>query len=151
MIGYIYKISGGNKFYIGSTTQPIKKRLKNHKSKSKEEKRRNIPLYSYFNEIGWNNAIIEIIHQQEFENKIDLLNYEKQLINQYKHDDNCLNKSIPIRTKEEKKENDELYGKNYRLTHKEQEREKLRRWRRDNHDKYLEQARRYRENKLSVV
>jgi predicted GIY-YIG superfamily endonuclease len=47
MIGRIYKISGGGKFYIGSTTQTLYKRFKNHRSKSKEEKRKNTPLYRF--------------------------------------------------------------------------------------------------------
>lgn len=150
MIGYIYRISGGGKFYIGSTTQPIKKRLKNHKSKSKESHRKNTPIYEHFNNIGWSNVTIEVIQQIEFEEKIKLLEVEKEIINQYKNDANCLNKSRPFITCNEKKESDKKYYKLNYLQNKEREKERLRKWREENHDKYLEQAKRYRDkNKLS--
>ena len=37
MLASIYRLEGSGKFYIGSTTLPLKKRLNKHKSKSKED------------------------------------------------------------------------------------------------------------------
>lgn len=140
MIGRIYRISGGGKFYIGSTTQPLKKRLKNHRSKSKEETRKNTPLYKHFNVIGWDGVIIELIAEQDFVDKSEMFGLEKSEILKHQSDENCLNYAKPTITAEEKRERDRAYGKKRRTENPDSERIRVAEWRRNNPDKYAQQV-----------
>ena len=135
MIGRLYRIEGGGKFYIGSTTQELKKRLKNHRSKSKEPHRKTTPLYEHFNRIGWNNATIT------------LLKREDDLVRENLSDENCLNKTCVIVTSDQKKEYDKIYGAIRRSKNKESERERVKQWRIANPEKWREQTARYRQRK----
>ena len=141
MLGRIYKLEGGGKFYIGSTTQDIKKRLKNHKSKSKEPHRSNTPLYKWFNEIGWENITISILEEINAE-KSEIFKREDELIRIYLNNDNCLNCNKVKITREEKKERDNSYSKKYRHENPEHERLRLNEWRKNNPDKVREQTKR---------
>jgi Uri superfamily endonuclease len=142
MIGRIYRISGGDKFYIGSTTQSLQMRLKNHRSKSKEGARKNTPLYKHFNEIGWSQSAIELIEERMFEDKQKMFECEKHHILTHIQNIGCLNVCSPIITKEDKKLKDREYGKNRRQENKESERIRVSEWRKNNPDKYAAQVRR---------
>ena len=142
MIGRIYKLEGGDKFYIGSTTQDIKKRFKNHKSKSKEPHRLNTPLYKWFNEIGWENITVTIIEEFNAE-KQEILKREDELIRLHIDNENCLNCNKVKITKDEKKESDKIYGKKRRQENPEYERLRLKEWRKNNPDKVREQTKRH--------
>jgi Uri superfamily endonuclease len=144
MIGRLYRIDGGGKFYIGSTTQELKKRLKNHRSKSKESRRQITPLYQHFNIIGWASATITLIEEVEILNRLELLGMEDKLVRNSLNDPNCLNKTCVIVTPEQKREHDREYGKIRRESQKERERERVRIWRQNNPDKWKEQTKRYR-------
>lgn len=142
MIGRIYKISDKNKFYIGSTTQTLKCRMKNHRSKSKEESRKNTPLYKYFNTVGWQNSTVELIEEREFETRHALLECEKEHICKYIETQECLNRCKPNITIDEKKLREKTYGKIHRTENKELEHQRVATWRIANPDKYAEQKRR---------
>ena len=144
MIGRLYRIDGGGKFYIGSTTQELKKRLKNHRSKSKENHRKTTPLYEHFNTIGWSYAIITLIEEVEVFDRHELLGMEDILVRNSLNDPNCLNKTCVIVTPEQKREQDREYGKIRRENQKEREKERLRLWRQNNPEKWREQTKRYR-------
>jgi Uri superfamily endonuclease len=144
MIGRLYRIDGGGKFYIGSTTQELKKRLKNHRSKSKETHRQLTPLYLHFNNIGWAAATITLIEEIEILNRVELLGMEDILVRNSLNDPNCLNKTCVIVTPEQKREQDREYGKIRRESQKERERERVRIWRQNNPEKWREQTKRYR-------
>jgi len=147
MIGRIYRIFGGDKFYIGSTTQDLKKRLKNHKSKSKEISRRNTPLYNHFNSIGWEHAEITIVQEFEITDRLQLSLKEDELIREHLNDENCLNKSRVKITKEERISRDSIYGKKRRELCKDEERLRLKNWRKMNPEKWKVQTLRYRQRK----
>jgi hypothetical protein len=144
MKGVVYRFQcrETGKFYIGSTTQPIKKRLKNHKSKAKEEHRKNTPLYSHVNSVGWNNIDIIVVAEREFDSKPHLLQFEKDEILKHSTNVMCLNHNRPIRTPQEKKEDDKEYGKQRRTEKREAENERVRQWRLANPEKYAEQKKR---------
>ena len=151
MIGRIYRITGGDKFYIGSTTQDLKKRLKNHRSKSKEISRQNTPLYNHFNSIGWEHAEITIIQELEISDRKELSLKEDELIRENIDDENCLNKARVKITREERQVRDSIYGKKRRELCKDEERQRVKNWRLMNPDKRKEQTRRYRERKTANV
>lgn len=150
MIGYIYKIEGGGKFYIGSTTQGLAKRIKNHRSKSKEPSRKNTPLYKLANEIGWDNMKIILLQEIIFINKSELMAVEDKLIRGFLNNDECLNHNRVTITKKEKNDMDKLYSKKRRNERPEYERNRLNEWRRKNPDMVKEQTKRHNEKKKLV-
>jgi len=109
MIGRVYRLKCGDKFYIGSTIQTLNERLIRHKydAKSKPQK-----CHNYFNEQGLNNITIELLEEGEFENRKALCKREGEYILQYIDDENCLNCNIAGRT-------DADYNKAYQQVHKE--------------------------------
>lgn len=149
MIGRIYRIECNlnGKFYVGSTTQTLAKRLKNHRSKSKEECRKKTPLYACFNECGWDHASIRLISEHNDISNEQLLAIEKEEIIKCMDDPMCLNKSRPQRTPEELKTRSREYGRTHRENNKDKDRERVSQWRLMNPDKWKEQTKRYREKK----
>ena len=95
-IGHIYKLicSETGKLYIGSTIQTLQQRLWKHRSKSNRCVSRDFI-----------NPTIELIESIEY------TDYEKLLWRERFHIDTeeCINKLIPISTKEEKKTKDREY------------------------------------------
>jgi len=153
MLGSIYRLQckETSKFYIGSTTLPLNKRLIKHKSSSKEERKMNSPLYSHFREIGWDKAEIILIKEVECKDRRHLLSIEKDEILINKGDLNCLNHNRPLITQEEKIQRVKDYSKIVRTQNKEREKERLQKWRLANPDKRKEQTKRERERKkLSI-
>jgi predicted GIY-YIG superfamily endonuclease len=145
MIGRLYRIDGGGKFYIGSTTQDLKKRLKNHRSKSKEENRKTTPLYTHFNNIGWEHAVITTIRVVIITEKKQLLEEEDVLVRQCIINENCLNQIPVIVTREQRRENNRIYRAARRLETGSEDRERVKQWRIDNPEKWREQTARYRQ------
>lgn len=108
MIGYIYKLTSEQTedVYIGSTTQPLKKRLKTHRSHYKLE-------YKYttsFNLMKYPDVKIELIEALKFDERKEL-NLREGF---YQQTIQCVNKLISGRTHNEyncKKINCECGGK----------------------------------------
>ena len=127
----IYKICSfqTDLIYIGSTTQPLSKRLAKHKDDYNHNKgttSKEILKYS--------DAQIILLESVNCENKDQLHAIERRYI----ENNNCCNKNIPTRTKKEyqqsdkgkesKKESQKKYqqsekGKEYKQSHKEQQKE----------------------------
>ena len=80
MIGRIYKLEGGDRFYIGSTTCSLHKRLSKHKSKSKEKCAENREVYIHFRNIGWDNVVITLIDESLYPSKRELFQRENEEI-----------------------------------------------------------------------
>lgn len=151
MIGRIYRLDGGGKFYIGSTTCDLKYRLKKHRSKSNENIAKNRQIYLHFKEVGWNNVTVSIIEEFEVNSRRDLLTKECEYIKNYLDDNTCLNKIRSIITPEEKKERDRKYGKIRREKNPEYERNRLKEWRKNNPEKWKEQYTRYNQKKHQIL
>jgi len=150
MFGRIYRLIGGDKFYIGSTVQSLSRRLSKHKSRSKEEDRKNSKLYKYFTEIGWENVWIELIEEIEIKTRKELFDLECKYIRDLLIDDKCLNINRPVRTIEEKKEQDRQFGKKIRSERPGHERERVAEWRRKNPEKYRAQVERFLEKQKNT-
>lgn len=145
MKAQIYRLSclKTGKYYIGSTTHTLNYRLKKHRSASKEEHRKNSPLYTHFREVGWENADMSTLFEVIVETRRELFNIEKNEILNHINSDLCLNYNRPLITQDEKKLRDAEYGKQRREFNPERERERIKEWRKNNPDKYREQRRRY--------
>ena len=150
MKGLLYRLEGGGKYYIGSTTSTIKDRLKKHRSKSNEAIAKNREVYTYFKSIGWENITAILIDEFEIISKSELLAKECEVVKKHINDEKCLNRNLPVVTVEEKKIRDREYNKSRRLTNPDRERERLRQWRIDNPDKWKEQYSRYNKKKSQV-
>jgi len=92
----IYKIINdvNNKFYIGSTTQPLYKRINEHRQKHN----------CMSKNLGVNLKECSIILIENFEcnNREELLRKEREYIEKYRQEKKeIVNEKIPIRTKEE--------------------------------------------------
>lgn len=102
MIGYIYKLTSvhTDKCYVGSTIQSIEKRFYDHSHHYAYWKNGTQHYTSSFVlfELGIDAVQIEIIEEIVFENIIQLKDKERFYINI----NNCVNKIIPNRTRNER-------------------------------------------------
>lgn len=143
--GYIYKLSGGGKFYIGSTSLTPELRLEEHKDCSTKQSSQRQPVYRHFKQIGWNNVTVETLREVEYNLKRDLLQYEREEYDKVANDENCLNVNRPYVTREEKKEQLKTNAAKWYQDNKEHTRERLQEWRKNNPEKVKEQRERRRE------
>lgn len=93
-VGNIYKLSGGDRYYYGSSARPINKRFNEHKYRAKQKGGRRI--YRHFNSIGWENVTIELVETFECTDRQTLLKKENEYINKYIGDMYCLNSILAL-------------------------------------------------------
>ena len=79
----VYKLinSVDSKIYVGSTTQPLSKRLMDHKNCAKNRPK---PVHRYLNTIGWGNVRIVLIENVECLDKEQLIQREQHWIDSLK-------------------------------------------------------------------
>lgn len=133
----IYKIVNdvSDDIYIGSTCQPLSKRMAEHRSKAKQHPNRKI--YQKFNEIGVEHFKIVLIEEYKCINKEELVAREDYYINLMKP---VLNSRYAHRTELQKKEcnkSDKIdeYQRLYREQNKDKIDERQRLYREQNKDK----------------
>jgi hypothetical protein len=140
--GYVYKLTDGTKFYIGSTSLTPEKRLEYHKDTSTKASSQRQPVYRYFKSTNWENAQMETLRECEFRVKRDLLQYEREEYDKVASDENCLNVNRPSITKEELKQQVKENTAKWQEQNKERCKENLNNWRRNNPEKVKEQRER---------
>jgi hypothetical protein len=132
-MGKIYKLEcDDGYYYYGSTKGSLETRFVFHKKDSKSKKS---PVYKHINTIGWDKVRIVLIEEINEGIKIKEDEYIRNNIN----DPLCLNSNIVVSTEEDVKK----WGKTYRETHKEQEKERIAKWQQENPEKMIERQRRY--------
>ena len=124
--GKIYKITCNEteKIYIGSTTQTLTKRFKQHKNNHKywkNGKYNNTSIFKLFDEYGKDSCNIELIENYPCDNNKELERREAYFIRKNK----CYNITIPGRTKKEYKENNKEKIKEEMKKYRENNKEKL--------------------------
>ena len=85
--GKVYRIRLGDHYYVGSTTMSLDKRLQCHRYMAK--KHPHLKVYTKAVEIGWVNAVIELIEDYACADLKELLHRENTHINL--SDPLCLN------------------------------------------------------------
>lgn len=100
-----------DKYYIGSTTSPLYKRLYQHKQDYKRNKKGIFGKVSSSEILEFDDAYIELLEKFPCNSKMELERREGELIRQYKND--CVNKCILGRTIEEWKEDNKEQIKKY--------------------------------------
>jgi hypothetical protein len=111
--GVIYTIRSfkTDKYYIGSTTSPLYKRLYQHKQDYKRNKKGIFGKVSSCEILEFDDAYIELLENYPCNSKMELERREGELIRLYKND--CVNKCILGRTIEEWKEDNKEHLKKY--------------------------------------
>jgi len=104
----IYKITGGDLCYIGSTTQKINERFSKHKDNyrvwKKGGKMGHCSSFDIFDTVGVENCVIELLEQTETLKERERFYMESMV---------CVNKRIPNRGKKEYRELHKEYFTNY--------------------------------------
>lgn len=107
-LGKIYRLlAKDGHYYIGSTTQALNLRRNKHRNDSDLFPERKV--YKYFNTVGWENVIIELVEAYPCETKQELNKREDHHLKLSLDNKLCLNcnrSSVPY---EEKKENMKEY------------------------------------------
>ena len=124
----VYKIwtTLGEEVYYGSTYDTLKGRFSKHKASYKgwlKGTQKRITCYDLFEKYGIEHCLIELVEPVNCNSKQELAVFEARHI----RDNNCVNKNIPSRTKQEYY-NDNIterleYQKQYYDAHKEQKKE----------------------------
>jgi hypothetical protein len=133
--GKIYTIRSHktDKFYIGSTVQPLHKRLHGHRCNYKLYKEGKGNNISSFIILEHDDNYIELLETFKCESKYELEKREGELIRL--HRDNCINRYIVGRT-----------SKEYYEDNRDNVLERVKKYYEDNHDDKLEYANEYRKN-----
>jgi hypothetical protein len=142
--GKIYKIidNAYTKMYIGSTTQPLSKRFSYHKKdyiKWKNNKHNKVMVFDIFDEFGVDNCKIELIENYECNCKNELERKEGEYI----QNNNCVNKKIAGRTKQEYCKINKDKIAEHRKIYRETNRDKIAEYYKTNIDKFTEHNKEY--------
>jgi hypothetical protein len=136
------------KYYIGSTCQPLHKRLYEHRKHYERFQNNNYFYVSSFDIIKYEDHYIELLEDFKCENKNELNRREGNLIRKYKNE--CVNKRIEGRTKKEYKQDNkqEIKGrmKQYYEDNKEIIKEQKKQYYEDNKEIIKEQMKQYRQD-----
>lgn len=132
----VYKLvnSCDDEIYVGSTCEPLHKRLYKHKQKAKLTPERRV--YQHLLDIGFDNVSIILIENFACESKEELLQRERYWIDELQP---SLNKVLPTRTRQQwfhdNAEKVREYQEKYRLEHAEIARERSAKWYEENRER----------------
>lgn len=140
--GKIYSIRSyqTDKIYIGSTTQPLSKRLYKHKINFKNYNKGKYCYTTSYEIVKHDDCYVELLELCPCTCKEELLKREGELIREKK---NCVNKIIPGRTDKEYYDDNKEKYKQYRLDNKEKTKIYDKQYRIDNEEKIKERYKVY--------
>jgi len=149
--GKIYKIISdeNDKFYIGSTIQPLYKRMYSHRNKHHSCMSKNLG-------VDIKDCIIVLVEKFECKDKDELLKKERFYIEKYRKEGlNIVNKLIPGRTHkqyyEDNKKKIKEQGKEYYQKNKEKIIEQQKEYEEKNKEKILRKNKKYREKNKEKI
>ena len=136
----VYKITGYGLVYYGSTTKTLNRRKTQHKSDYEKYKSGNHGYVSSYDILSqgddWDIELVEIVQDKD-----QLFVREKYYIKNYE----CVNKNVPGRTDQEKKEIKKEYDAQWFEANKEKMKEYFAQRYQENKDHIKEQHAQYRE------
>jgi hypothetical protein len=103
---YCIRNSIDDDIYVGSTTQPLSKRMAWHRQSSTQQKKKHYKLYQKMNNIGIDHFYIELYEQYPCQSKEELFRKEGETMRELKP---VLNNKIQGRTLEEWLEDNKEY------------------------------------------
>ena len=147
--GRIYCIRNNitDDIYIGSTTQPLSKRMAWHRQDAKHKAKMHYMLYSKFNEIGIDNFYIELLENYPCETLEQLRKREGEFIREMA----TLNSLMAGRTKKEYREQNKDKRREYLEQNKDIIKEKNKEYYDTNKEKIKEQLKEYREQNKEKI
>ena len=146
-IGYVYKIQNTDDelLYIGSTSQPLSKRMANHRADCKKPKKCNYKIYKHMNELGIHKFSIAIVEEVKYKKneKYGLLAAEGFWIEKFDTLRNGLNGcGVIVKQKvNTKEEYDEIWKNNRKKQQKEYSKEYCKEYHKT--DKYKQYRKEY--------
>lgn len=144
--GKIYRIVSDKTdvVYIGCTTQPLSKRMANHRSSYKSYQKGKSALCSSFVILEYGDAKIELIEPFACENKKELMKREREIIDASPTACNKIGSPKSYQEWDEKhKEKIKNYNKLWKQNNRERVRERARAWREKNREHLREYNRLY--------
>ena len=120
--------------YFGSTTQALSKRMVAHRCSFNKGNFKQCSSCKLFEKYGLENCKIELIQNSPCNNKEELLKIEREFITTNK----CVNRCIPLRTKDE-------YMIEYHQKNRDKILEQKKQYHLDNRDRILEYQKKWRE------
>jgi len=154
VFGRVYSIRShqSTDIYIGSTTQPLSKRMANHRTGYKRYLNKTQDYISSFEILKYGDAYVELIYEGEFESKEEMRKREGQEI----RNTVCVNRFIAGRTQQEYQQDnkEKIAGRHheYYEDNKDKILEYYKEYRNENRDKILEyQKEYYEENKKKIA
>ena len=166
--GKIYKINGGDKVYVGSTTQTLNERFSKHKSnysQFQKEKYGKCMVFDIFEEVGVKECSIVLVEDFSCSSKRELEERERYWIQTL----DCVNKYIPTRTErqyyqdnrdarleyqrqyqDDNKEDYLKYQKEYRDTHKQERADAMKEYREANAEELKQNKKEYYERTKDI-
>lgn len=146
----IYKLQcDDGHYYIGSTSNELKKRLWGHRSDAKLETKRRV--YQYFNEIGWDKVVILLVEDYPCDKVEKLHLRESELIRNARDDPLCLNSHSPVLDVERQKKRVDAYNKQYHQANRERKLQYNTEYYNNNRDRLVEITRQYREENNETI
>lgn len=145
--GKIYSIRSYQSpdIYIGSTIQPLYKRLSGHKKNYKRWKNGKYRYTTSFEIVKYSDCYIELVEDYKCENITELNRREGQII---RETENCINKKIAGRTQKEYDDEHKIEKKQYRENNKEKIAEDQKKYYEDNKEEFkINNKKRYEDNK----
>jgi len=132
-MGKIYKLEcEDGHYYYGSTKGSLETRFAFHK---KDSNSKNSPVYKHINEVGWDTVRMTLVE----EICKDMRHKEDEYIRTHINDPLCLNANIVVATDDDTKK----WGKTYRDTHKEREKDRVATWQKANPEKMAARQQRH--------
>ena len=146
--GKIYKITGGGLTYIGSTTQPLSKRMTAHRKEYKKHKTTgHHKTLTSFQFLDFPDYVITSVEDYPCERKEQLFMRERYFIENME----CVNKAIPYRSAEDtykKRMDDSL---KYRIEHPEKRSQICAKYYENDKEKISERCKVYYENNKDKI
>ena len=122
--------------YVGSTTQPLSKRMAKHRMTTNDKRRQHYTLYKNMKDVGVEHFYIELLENCPCENKEQLRQREGHYIREI----GTLNSRIECRTQKE-----------YREEHKDKIKEFQKQYRDENKETNKQFQKQYRENNKEAI
>ena len=111
-----------NDIYVGSTTQPLSKRMAWHRQSTRKESKKHYKIYQKMIELGIGNFYIELYEKYSCDSKEELFRKEGETIRELKP---MLNNKIQDRTLQEWLEDNKEYLKQNRKERYERTRDRI--------------------------
>lgn len=145
---FIYKIFWGDspEFYVGSSKQKLSNRMTEHRKRCK--KGNDSKLYKFMEEKGVNSFQYTLLATHSVISIDEQRMYEQKAIDELKP---TLNSNRAFCLEDDKETLKKFYGKTYRLKHKEELKERRKKYYSKNRERLIELGREYRKvHKLNV-